>query len=518
MIEQSEVSLIQSVMFDPSCYAACRRIAAPQHLDNREYGEIYAAIGSLVEQGAPVSPAAVIQAMNGSADPELIEVMFRNAGTAENALHYARTVRDESARRTVYHMIAEGASLDAMRATLERALSATEAGPCLSLLDATSLHPRSVTWIWPGFIAAGKLHLVAGPPGTGKTTTALSLAATVSSGGHFPDGTNARQGTVIIWSGEDDPQDTLLPRLLAAGADPRQIKFIGSVKASDGNSRPFNPATDARSISEAIVKIPDVAMLIVDPIVSAVAGDSHKNADVRRNLQPLVDLASEHGIAVVGITHFSKSTAGRDPIERITGSIAFSAIVRVAMVAAKMPEEKGGGFMLARAKSNLGPDGGGFTYTLNVASPPGYPDIETVAVRWTGILEGNARELLAQAEPPPQDPDERTALEEAKDWLRTELEAGPIAQKKIINEARHCGHSETTIKRAKGQLGVKSRKDGQRNEWRWELPERTQPTRQDGQGGQDGQPSEMATLPKFGHLADDSRKSAHAKATAPEAN
>ena len=83
-------------------------------------------------------------------------------------------------------------------------------------------------------------------------------------------------------------------------------------------------------------------MIIVDPIVSAVSGDSHKNGETRRALQPLVDLASDVNAALIGITHFSKGTSGRDPLERITGSIAFGALARVVMVAAKEASEKTG--------------------------------------------------------------------------------------------------------------------------------------------------------------------------------
>ena len=84
----------------------------------------------------------------------------------------------------------------------------------------SSLTPAPVRWLWKHWLARGKLHILAGPPGQGKTTIAMLLAATVSTGGMWPDGTQCEPGNVLIWSGEDDPADTLLPRLIAAGADP----------------------------------------------------------------------------------------------------------------------------------------------------------------------------------------------------------------------------------------------------------------------------------------------------------
>src|SRR5206468_6094748 len=104
--------------------------------------------------------------------------------------------------------------------------------------------------------------------------------------------------------------------------------------------------------------------MLVDPIVSSVAGDSHQNAEVRRGLQPLVTFAENQGCALLGITHFTKATQGREPLERVTGSLAFGAVARIVLGTAKIKEEDGGGRVLVRVKSNIGPDGGGHKYEL----------------------------------------------------------------------------------------------------------------------------------------------------------
>ena len=107
-------------------------------------------------------------------------------------------------------------------------------------------------------------------------------------------------------------------------------------------------------------------MLIVDPVVSAVAGDSHNNTEVRRALQPLVDLANRIGAAVIGISHFSKGGQGSDPASRVIGSIAFTAVARVVLVAAKVKGDDGEQRRIfARSKSNIGSDAGGFEYEIN---------------------------------------------------------------------------------------------------------------------------------------------------------
>lgn len=140
------------------------------------------------------------------------------------------------------------------------------------------VEPVPVDWLWPGWLAAGKLHVIGGAPGTGKTTVAVGLAAIVSRGGRWPDGSRASVGSVVIWSGEDDNADTLNPRLRAAGADMGRVHTVGHVIES-GESYPFDPARDLDALREALRAVPNVRLLVIDPLVSAVSGDSHKNAE-----------------------------------------------------------------------------------------------------------------------------------------------------------------------------------------------------------------------------------------------
>lgn len=267
----------------------------------------------------------------------------------------------------------------------------------VKLILGSSIEPKPYDWLWPGMLVRGKLHLIAGGPGCAKTTIALSFAATVTAGGLWPDGTRAPASDAIIWSSEDDVADTLVPRLRAAGADMGRIHFV---KGADG-SREFDPATDMAGLRAVAEKLGNVGLLIVDPIVCAVAGDSHKNAETRRGLQPLVDLAQSLNAALFGITHFTKGTAGRDPLERVTGSLAFGAVARIVFAAAKVKDEDSGDVerIFVRTKSNIGPDGGGFKFALKEDAPlPGYPSLTASAVQWGDALEGAAQDLLKEAE------------------------------------------------------------------------------------------------------------------------
>ncbi|WP_374319744.1 AAA family ATPase [Pseudoxanthomonas kaohsiungensis] len=364
---------------------------------------------------------------------------------------------------------AGGGDLDALPLVAEPAVR-LESGsglPRVELLRGDSIMPEAVDWLWDGWLAAGKLQILGGQPGTGKTTIATALAATVTIGGRWPDGSRAEAGSVVIWSGEDDPADTLVPRLRAAGADMTRVHFIDGMR--DGADRyPFDPARDSDSLLEALAGIGDVRLLVIDPIVSAVAGDSHKNAEVRRSLQPLVDLAQRQRCALLGVTHFTKGTAGREPVERITGSLAFGALARLVMVTAKAEAKDGepARRFLARAKSNIGPDGGGFVYDLQQGELPGFPGVAASSVLWGAALEGTARELLADAE---QQDDEAGEQRDAADWLRDVLGYGPMPVKDVKRQADECGFAWRSVQRAMRRAGVESRRGGFGQPATWRL-------------------------------------------------
>jgi hypothetical protein len=341
---------------------------------------------------------------------------------------------------------------------------ASDPAGTVDLIDAASVKPEPIHWLWPGWLARGKLHVMAGAPGTGKTTIALHLAACVSAGKPLPSGCRPDRGNVIVWSGEDDPADTLVPRLIAAGADLSRIRFVGEVTQA-GERYPFDPARDVPVLAAAVAKIgDDIAMLIVDPLVSAVSGDSHKNAEVRRGLAPLVDLAAKIDAALIGITHYSKGTAGRDPLERVTGSVAFGALARMVFGTIRQDGEEGepARMMFARAKSSIGKDGGGFAYAMEQAEIVG--GIHTSRIAWGAAVEGTARELLAE----PERDDEQGS--DAATFLRDLLAFGSRPVKEIFREAEGAGFSRDQAKRAKAKIGAVAVKCGMTNGWAWHLP------------------------------------------------
>jgi len=317
------------------------------------------------------------------------------------------------------------------------------AGDGVMLINGADLKPEPIRWLWSEWLALGKLHILAGAAGQGKTSIVLAFAATVTSGGRWPDGTPCEPGNVLIWSGEDDHADTLLPRLLAMGADPKRVFFVKGSRVN-GEALPFDPARDMADLMVAATRIGGIKLLMVDPVVSAVAGDSHKNTEVRRALQPLVDLAAAIDCAAVGITHFSKGSAGRDPTERVTGSIAFGAVARVVMVAAKVKSDDGDARrILARAKSNIGPDDGGFDYELDQTEVEDHPGIFASRVTWGAAVAGTARELLAESDA--EGKTEASSQDTAADLLLQVLGTDTVPVKTVEGEARAAGIAWRTM-------------------------------------------------------------------------
>jgi putative DNA primase/helicase len=352
------------------------------------------------------------------------------------------------------------------------------------LLSGADLIPQPVSWLWRDWLALGKLHILAGAPGQGKTTLALAMAATVTVGGHWPDGSHCDRGNVVVWSGEDDPADTLLPRLIAAGADKRRVHFISGTRIN-GELRPFDPSTDMNQLAARASRIGGVRLVIVDPVVSAVVGDSHKNTEVRRALQPLVDLAASIGAALVGISHFSKGGQGQDPALRVVGSIAFSAVARVVLVAAKVLGNEGQERrILARGKSNIGPDDGAFEYSI--AQVEALPGIQASRIEWGGAVQGSARELLRE---PETGGDGANALEASAEFLLELLADGMVPAKTVEAEAKAAGLAWRTVRRASDTLRVRKKK-GMENRWYWSLPNLSKK----GEVVQLGQPSALDNM------------------------
>jgi hypothetical protein len=270
---------------------------------------------------------------------------------------------------------------------------------------------------------------------------------------------------VLIWSSEDDPADTIKPRLMAVGANEQRYGVIQGVTDEHGLSCPFDAGRDMDGLRESVRGIGGISLLIIDPIVSAVSGDMHKANDVRRSLQSIVDFAAEMNCAVLGITHFAKGTAGKNSAERVIGSQAFAALARMVLATAK--EEESNRRVFTRVKSNNSVDIGGFSYSIEAISLD--RGITATRVVWGEALEGSSRSILNAVENEPTE--DASQLGIAKQFLIKQLSNGPTPSKELMEHAREgYGVSANTLRRAQKELGIVATKAAFAGAWMWSLP------------------------------------------------
>jgi putative DNA primase/helicase len=249
---------------------------------------------------------------------------------------------------------------------------------------ASEIQPEAIHWLWPQRIAQGKLCLIAGQPGLGKSQVTTDIAATV-------------------------------PRLEACGANLDRVHIIGAVHVMHSKrERPFYLKHDLETLAEKLTASPDANLVVIDPISAYLGGiNSHNNAEVRSVLAPLAKLAAHHGVAVVCVTHLNKSSLSPDPLARVIDSTAFGAAVRTAFLIAKdkiNPDRR----LFLPLKSNVSRACSGLAFQIEPHILPS--GIETSRVSWEGRpVTVTAEEALSPLTP---DDDIDSAKETARPgWL-----------------------------------------------------------------------------------------------------
>lgn len=323
--------------------------------------------------------------------------------------------------------------------------------------------PQPIKWLWSGRLPLGKISLLIGDPGLGKSLVTISIAAAASVGACWPDGAEGISCGALLLSAEDDAADTIRPRLEAAGADLERVHILYAARQIDDSDRSlireFCLQKDIAVLDDLLETHPDIRLVVIDPLSAYLAGvDSHNNAEVRGLLAPLSELAARRGVAVLCVSHMNKA-AGQNPMYRATGSLAFTAAARAVWLVTR--DEQSGRRLLLPLKCNLSLEPHGLAF--NIESPDG----DVPVVRWfSEPVTVSAAEALAAE----HGPSEHSELREAIEWLRDLLEAGPLPAREVKAQARESGIAWRTVRRAQERLRIRPAKTAFAGGWSWALP------------------------------------------------
>ena len=407
------------------------------------------AASDMLAEAAPTDPEKYVN--------ELAEVLRRRM-----RMGAVRAAMDEYTKRGDFTKVAE--QLHAA----DRLGKADAAGPITSTVKLSDVQPEKVSWLWRGRIPLGKVTILDGDPGLGKSTLLLDIAARVTIGQPMPGEVNKGEPRdVVLISYEDGLADTIRPRLEAAGGDPSKVHVIKGVPCGDGTTRLPTLPDDIPAI-EAKVREKKAALLIVDPLMAALSGrvDSAKDHNIRRALAPLAAMAEKLGAAVVAVRHLNKGgvTSGPTALYRGGGSIGINGAARSVLLVGKDPDDPNAR-ILASVKMNLACAPASLKFTL----VPAAINPEVARVDWQGESERTADELVQQQMM--ESREERSKVEEAKEFLRDILGGGPRLATHVLAEAKEAGIATPTLRRAKYDLGVVVKKSKLENHpWTWELP------------------------------------------------
>jgi AAA domain len=358
------------------------------------------------------------------------------------------------------------------------------------LIRASDMTMRATRWLWEEdartrWLPLGGLTLLGGREGVGKTTIAYGIAARVTRG-TLPGSFHGTPKSVVVAATEDAWEQTILPRLVAAGADLDCVFRVDTI-TPDGYPEGLSLPEDVAGL-RLICEDEDVALVLLDPLIGTVgkALDSHKDADVRRALEPLSRLAHDVGVSLLGLIHVNK-TQGNDLLTRLMASRAFSAVARAVLFAAaeETPMDglgaAGDFFLFEQAKNNLAAkvphtlrfhiEGAKVGYDQDLDEP-----IYGARIVWDGQVRGSIQDVVTEQES--RAPAKENAQDRAAMWLEDYLgRHGPTDSRKVKNDADLEGHAERTLKRVLGRVGVVvTTTPGANNATRWSLPDPTGPT------------------------------------------
>ena len=312
----------------------------------------------------------------------------------------------------------------------------------LKLINMEDIKCENVEWLWYPFVPYGKITIIQGDPGEGKTTLVLQMIAKLTKGESIINGETKEPINVIYQTAEDGLSDTIKPRLVAANADCSKVLVI------DDKETPLT-MLDVR-LEKAIAET-GARLVVLDPIQGFLGADvdMHRANEIRPVMKHIAEIAEKYRCAIILVGHMNKNSNGKSSYRGL-GSIDFQAAARSVLIVGRVkgePEVR----VVCHVKSSLAPEGKSIAFRLD----------KEEGFQWIGEYDVSVDDLLAA--------DNRgQKVREAKEFLKEILKSGSMTQKEISEEAENHGIKNKTLWNAKSDLKVESVKIG--NQWFWMLP------------------------------------------------
>ena len=311
----------------------------------------------------------------------------------------------------------------------------------LKLINMQDIEVEAINWLWYPFIPYGKVTIIQGDPGEGKTTLVLQIIARLTKGESIINEDANPPINVIYQTAEDGLADTIKPRLLAANADCSKVLVI------DDKDMPLT-MRDAR-LEQAIIET-SAKLVVLDPIQGFLGADvdMHRANEIRPIMKHIAELAEKYKCAIVLIGHMNKCSVGKSAYRGL-GSIDFQAAARSVLIVGRIKDEPETR-VVCQTKSSLAPEAKAVAFRMRDEN--GFEWIGEYDVTADDLLSGTAKGAKKHA---------------AIEFLENTHADGQTAQTELMELAKQKGISEKTLRNAKEELGVKSKREN--NQWYWSL-------------------------------------------------